>query len=71
MSRIGRCIDNGPMEAFWGMVKAEMYYLRRFDDYASLKAALEEYIIFYNSYRYQEKLGGLASLEFRALFIAV
>lgn len=30
MSRVARCIDNGPMEAFWGMLKSEMYYLRKF-----------------------------------------
>ncbi|WP_232700278.1 DDE-type integrase/transposase/recombinase, partial [Brevibacillus daliensis] len=23
MSRVGRCIDNGPMEAFWGTLKCE------------------------------------------------
>ena len=23
MSRVGRCIDNGPMESFWGMLKSE------------------------------------------------
>ena len=28
MSRVGRCIDNGPMEGFWGILKSEMYYLR-------------------------------------------
>lgn len=22
MSRVGRCIDNGPMEGFWGILKA-------------------------------------------------
>ena len=27
MSRVGKCIDNGPMEAFWGILKSEMYYL--------------------------------------------
>ena len=27
MSRVGRCIDNGPMEGFWGILKSEMYYL--------------------------------------------
>ena len=32
MSRVGRCIDNGPMESFWGMLKSEMYYLHRFTD---------------------------------------
>ena len=30
MSRVGRCIDNGPMEGFWGILKREMYYGRRF-----------------------------------------
>ncbi len=29
MSRVSRCIDNGPMEAFWGMLKSEMYYLKK------------------------------------------
>jgi putative transposase len=24
MSRVGRCIDNGPMEGFWGILKCEM-----------------------------------------------
>lgn len=28
MSRVSRCIDNRPMEAFWGMLKSEMYYLK-------------------------------------------
>jgi transposase InsO family protein len=70
MSRVGRCIDNGPMEAFWGTLKAEMYYLRRFYNYDNLKAAIDSYIIFYNSRRYQEKLGGLSPLEFRAMLLA-
>ena len=26
MSRGDRCIDNGPMEGFWGILKAEMFY---------------------------------------------
>lgn len=69
MSRVGRCIDNGPMEAFWGTLKAEMYYLHRFIDYGSLKVAIERYIHFYNNGRYQAKLGGLAPLEYRALLL--
>jgi transposase InsO family protein len=70
MSRPGRCIDNGPMEAFWGTLKVEMYYLRRFDDYDSLKAAIAEYIDFYNYARYQEKLGGFAPMEYRGLLLS-
>lgn len=70
MSRVGRCIDNGPMEAFWGTLKAEMYYLHRFFDYDTLKNAIEDYIRFYNNERFQERLAGLAPLEFRALLLA-
>jgi len=54
------------MEAFWGMIKAEMYYLHRFHDYDSLKMAIEGYIAFYNCDRYQANLGGLAPLELRS-----
>ena len=70
MSRIGRCIDNGPIEAFWGTIKSEMYYLDRFHDYDSLEAAIKRYIVFYNGNRYQEKLGGLAPLEYRKSILA-
>ena len=70
MSRVGRCIDNGPMEAFWGTIKAEMYYLHSFSDYDNLKAAIEQYMTFYNHGRYQQKLGGLAPLELRAMLTA-
>lgn len=69
MSRIGRCIDNGPMEAFWGTIKAEMYYLNKFLDFSSLKMAIDSYIDFYNNGRYQEKLGALAPLELRAILL--
>ena len=27
MSRVGHCIDNGPTEGFWGIIKAEMYQM--------------------------------------------
>lgn len=27
MSRVGHCIDNGPTEGFWGIIKSEMYQL--------------------------------------------
>ncbi len=56
MSRISRCIDNEPMEGFWGILKSEMYYLHKFNDYDSLKKAIEEYIEYYNTGRYQKRL---------------
>lgn len=65
MSRVGRCIDNGPMESFWGTLKSEMYYLTKFHDINQLKEAINQYIIFYNEQRYQEKLKGLTPIEYR------
>ena len=31
MSRVSKCIDNGPMEGFFGTLKIEMFYLDTFD----------------------------------------
>ena len=56
MSRIGRCIDNGPIEGFWGIIKSEMYYL---------KLAIDNYIEFYNNRRFQKRLKGLSPIEYR------
>ena len=67
MSRVGKCIDNGPMEGFWGILKTEMYYLMKFDTYEELKAAIEEYIYYYNNNRYQERLGCLSPIEYHNL----
>jgi transposase InsO family protein len=65
MSRVSRCIDNGPMEGFWGIIKSEMYYLQKFHTYDQLKQSIEEYIDFYNTRRLQKKLKGLTPIEYR------
>lgn len=67
MSRVGRCIDNGPMEGFWGILKCEMYHLSSFSDYHSLVAAIEKYIHFYNYERRQKRLGLRAPMTYREL----
>ncbi len=65
MSRISRCIDNGPMEAFWGTLKSEMYYLKTFKTYDELVTAIKQYIEYYNTKRYQKRLGCMTPIEFR------
>lgn len=65
MSRVSRCIDNGPMEGFWGIIKSEMYYLQKFNTYEELKVAIDEYINFYNTKRLQKNLKGLTPIEYR------
>ena len=66
MSRVGRCIDNGPMEGYWGILKSEMYYLKRFTSQVELTEAIENYIHFYNTRRYQLKLNCMTPMEFHA-----
>lgn len=65
MSRVGKCIDNGPMEGFFGTLKAEMFYGKRFDSMEKLKAKIIEYIKFYNEERLQEGLGNLSPMMYR------
>lgn len=67
MSRVGHCIDNGPMEGFWGILKCEMYYLGNFKDYDSLVTAIENYIYFYNYERRQKKLDKMSPMTYRQL----
>ncbi|MPM85641.1 IS3 family transposase ISEnfa5 [bioreactor metagenome] len=67
MSRVGRCIDNGPMEGFWGILKSEKYYLHKYNTYDELSNAIDEYVIFYNNERLQKRLNGLSPIEYRAL----
>lgn len=67
MSRVGRCIDNGPMEGFWGIIKCEMYYLSRFDTYEDLVKAIADFIQFYNYNRRQVRLDRLAPITYRQI----
>lgn len=65
MSRPGRCIDNGPMEGFFGTLKTEMFYGMRFDHMDQLIEEIHNYIYYYQHERWQEKLGCMAPEEFR------
>lgn len=66
MSRVGKCIDNGPMEGFWGILKTEMYYLDHFETYEELEKAIAKYIHYYNYERYQEGLKNMTPMEYHA-----
>ena len=63
MSRVAHCIDNGPMEGFWGILKRERYYGRKFTDRESLVSMIEDYICYYNTVRLQRNLGVLTPME--------
>ena len=70
MSRVTHCIDNGPMEGFWGILKQERYYGRRFTSKRELVQMIETYIHYYNTRRVQRKLGVLTPMEKHELGLA-
>ncbi|WP_353892504.1 IS3 family transposase [Proteinivorax hydrogeniformans] len=66
MSRAGNCLDNAPIESFFGKLKVEKYYLEgNYQTFKELKDAIDEYIHFYNHTRLQKKLSGLSPIEYR------
>ncbi len=67
MSRVAHCIDNGPMEGFWGIMKREMYYGRKFRTKEELLLAIEEYIVYYTTKRVQRNLKVMTPAEFHEM----
>lgn len=65
MSRKGNCLDNAAMESFFGTLKAEFFYLNRFDSIEQLQAGIRQYIHYYNHHRIKIKLKGLSPVQYR------
>ena len=58
MSRVYCCIDNGPMEGFWGILKCEMYhYGKKYETKEELEEAIIKWISYYTYKRYQRRFG--------------
>ncbi len=67
MSRKGNCLDNSPMENFFGKMKNEMFYGHEYEfkSLEQLQKAMEDYIDYYNNERIQVKLKGLTPCQAR------
>lgn len=72
MSRKGNCLDNSVMENFFGLLKSELLYLRKFESIEEFWVELEKYIEYYNNKRIKSKLKGLSPVQYRiqSLFVA-
>jgi transposase InsO family protein len=51
------------MEGFWGILKRERYYGKRFESREELVEMIKNYIFYYNNRRLQRKLGILTPME--------
>ncbi|CAM3292324.1 IS3 family transposase [Streptococcus pluranimalium] len=65
MSQVGKCIDNAPIESFFGHFKTECYDLKTYKIFEELATNIDAYVHFYNNERCQEKHNSLAPLEMR------
>lgn len=65
MSRKGTCLDNSPMENFFGIMKQEMYYGKIYKSFNELEIAITEYIHYYNNKRIKEKLNWRSPVKYR------
>jgi Transposase and inactivated derivatives len=65
MSRKGNCLDNAAMENFFGLLKSELLYLRKFSSMAEFVSELKKYIDYYNNDRIKIKLNGMSPVAFR------
>jgi putative transposase len=66
MSRKGNCLDNAVIENFFGILKAELFYLKRYDSIFQLKKEIGEYINYYNNDRIKLNLNGMSPIQYRA-----
>ncbi len=71
MSRKGNCYDNAPMESFWGTLKQELVYHKRYRTRQEAIQDITEYIeVFYNRQRRQARLGFLSPAVYAQKFYA-
>lgn len=66
MSRKGNCLDNAVVENFFGTLKSELYYLKKYKSVKELKKDIEIYIQYYNKERISLALNGMSPIKYRA-----
>jgi putative transposase len=67
MSRKGNCLDNAVIENFFGTLKSELFYLKKYQSIHQLKKEIKEYIHYYNHQRIKSNLNGKSPVQYRAL----
>lgn len=64
MSRKGNCWNNAPQESFFGHMKDEIDY-KSCNTFEELQILVDDYIDYYNNFRYQWNLKKLTPIQFR------
>jgi transposase InsO family protein len=66
MSRKGNCLDNAIIENFFGILKSELFYLKKYTSIDQLKKEIKEYINYYNNDRSKSNLNKMSPIKYRA-----
>lgn len=69
MSRKGNCLDNAVIENFFGILKSELYYLKKYKTIKELKKDIDNYIQYYNNERISLSLNAMSPIQYRAQHI--
>jgi putative transposase len=64
MSRKGNRLDNAIIENFFGILKSELFYLKKYTSIDQLK--IKEYINYYNNDRIKSNLNKMSSIKYQA-----
>ena len=64
MSRKGNCIDNAPIESFFGHLKDDVDY-KSCKTFEELRLLIDEYVKYYNHERYQWERKKMTPVEYR------
>jgi putative transposase len=70
MSRKANCIDNSPVESFFGHLKDDVDY-KECKTFTELNLLIEEYIDYYNNARYQWDLKKMTPVGYRNHLLAI
>jgi transposase InsO family protein len=64
MSRKGNCIDNSPIESFFGHLKDDVNY-KDTKTFNELSDKIDEYMYYYNNQRYQWGIKKMTPVQYR------
>lgn len=69
MSRKGNCLDNAVIENFFGILKSELFYTKKFNSIQQLKSEIKQYINYYNHERIKMNLNAMSPVQYRAHYL--
>ena len=68
MSRKENCLDNAIIENFFGTLKSELFFLKKFNSIQQLKKEIKQYIYYYNNERIKSNLNKMSPIQYRTHF---